>query len=120
MSRKAKTLARTLLRKNRGTRKFPARSWRVIAREDYKDQIPAGTLNRFALSEGEWYPKDEQTQILLGLKAPRKNNHHMPKDLWDMSTDALRKALENRETMPPPDPRVMKAFVKLGWLERVP
>lgn len=120
MSQKAKTISRRLFRENRGTRKNPGRSWRVIAREDYADKIPAGTLNRIALSDGEWYPKDEQSQIILGLKRERKAQHQsQPKDLFDMSTAALRKALEDREPMPPVDPRIVKCFQKLGWLEKV-
>ena len=90
----------------------------MIASEDYQDKIPAGTLNRFALSDGEWLPKDEY-QVLLGIKRQRKSAHQStPKDLWDMATDKLRYALEHREECPPIDPRIMKAFVKLGWMEK--
>jgi hypothetical protein len=67
----AKILARRLLKQNRGTRSIPARSWRVIAREDYQNNIPAGTLSRFAVSEGEWLPSIEH-QITLGLRRERK------------------------------------------------
>ncbi len=118
MSPKAKTLARRLLKQNRGTRSFPARSWRVIAREDYGDQIHNATLCRFAISEGEWIPKDEHLQIVLGLKRPRKQTNNQPRDLFDMATSTLKIMLENRETMPDPDPRIIKQFVKLGWLKR--
>lgn len=116
MSSKAEMLSRRLLRENRGTRSKPSRSWRVIAREDYQNKIPFGTLCRFALSNGAWLPKHEH-QIVLGLKHERKSKTQQPKDLFDMATSALRQALINREEMPPPDPRVLKQFVKLGWME---
>lgn len=118
MSPKAKSIARRLLRENRGTRSKPARSWRVIARDDFKDQINYATLCRFAISQGEWLPKDERLLILLGLKREHKSAHQQPKDLFDMSTDALRKALINREPMPPLDPRIVREFKRLGWMKR--
>lgn len=65
---RAKKAARTLLRENRKN----GRSWRVIAREDFSNSIPAGTLNRFALSKGAWFPKDERLQIILGLRKERQ------------------------------------------------
>jgi hypothetical protein len=117
MSSKAKTIARRLLKQNRGTRSITPRSWRVIAREDYQDKIPNGTLSRFALADGEWLPKDEY-QYLLGLKRERKATHAQPKDLFDMATDTLRNALIHREPMPPLDPRIVKQFIKLGWMKR--
>jgi hypothetical protein len=116
MSSKAKTIARRLLKQNRGTRSIPARSWRVIARDDYQDKIPAGTLCRFALEDGEWLPKDEY-QYVLGLKHQRKTCTQQ-KDLFDMATDTLRAALINRQPMPPLDPRIVKQFQKLGWIKR--
>lgn len=114
----AKKLARRLLKQNRGTRSIPARSWRVIAREDYQNKIPAGTLCRFANSDGEWLPKIDH-QILLGLKRERKAAHQQPKDLFDMATSTLRSALINRQPMPDVDPRIMREFKKLGWIEPV-
>jgi hypothetical protein len=99
MSPKAKTIARRLLRQNRGTASITARPWRQIAREDYQDKIPNGTLSRFALSDGEWLPKDEY-QILLGLKrAPRTQEHAPYKDLFDMPANLLLWKLVNREVM---------------------
>jgi hypothetical protein len=118
MSSKAKSIARRLLRQNRGTRSIPARSWRVIARDDYKGQINYATLCRFAISQGEWIPKDERLQVVLGLKRERKATHAQPKDLFDMATDTLRNALIHREPMPPLDPRIVKQFIKLGWMKR--
>jgi hypothetical protein len=99
MSQKAKTLARRLLRQNRGTRKFPARSWRVIARDDYANKIPAGTLNRFALSEGEWYPKDEGLQIVLGLKKQQPAAKRDMRPIFDRPADVLLWQLINREVL---------------------
>lgn len=64
---RAKKLARTLLRENRKN----GRSWRVIAHEDYRDQIHNATLCRFALSKGEWFPKDKELQIVLGIRKQR-------------------------------------------------
>jgi hypothetical protein len=118
MSSKAKTLARRLLKQNRGTRSITARSWRVIAHDDYQDKIPAGTLCRFALEDGEWMPKDEYL-FVLGIKHERKAKLQQPKDLFDMATNTLREKLDRREEMPDTDPRVIKQFVKLGWLEKV-
>jgi len=119
MSSKAKTLARRLLKQNRGTRSIRARSWRVIAREDYQNKIPAGTLCRFALEDGEWIPKEEH-QIVLGLKRERKPAHQkQARDLFDMATSTLRKMIDQRETMPPVDPRIIRQFQKLGWLQKV-
>jgi hypothetical protein len=72
MSSKARSLARRLLRANRGTRSYAGRSWRVISREDYDGLINHATLNRIARSDGEWLPKDKKLLILLGLKKERK------------------------------------------------
>jgi hypothetical protein len=72
MSPKGKSLAGRLLRANHGTRSKPARSWRVIAREDYSGKISHATLNRIAITGGEWLPKDKKILILLGLKKERK------------------------------------------------
>lgn len=120
MSSKAKTLARRLLKQNRGTRSIPARSWRVIAREDFNNQINYATLCRFAINDGEWLPKDEHLQVVLGLKRERKSaSHKQPRDLFDMATSTLRKMINQRETMPPVDPRIIKQFAKLGWLQKV-
>jgi hypothetical protein len=107
---KPKTLARRLLRENRGTRSKEPTSWRNIAK---RYDIPAGTLNRFALSEGAWLPKDEY-QIVLGLKRQKKSTHRKPLALIDMCTDELRKAIINRETMPEPtfNRSVMSAFIR--------
>lgn len=118
MSSKAKTLARRLLRQNRGTRSIDARSWRVIAREDYENKIPAGTLCRFAVSEGEWIPKDEDLQIVLGIKHPRKAKPAKQCDLFDMPMPELLRAIQNREPMPE-DPRMFNAFKKAGYFKRV-
>jgi hypothetical protein len=121
MSPKARTLARRLLRENRGTRSKEGRSWRVIAREDYQDKINYATLNRFALSQGEWLPANEELRthmlIVLGLKHERKVKHQC-KDLFDMATDTLRQALINRQPMPQIDPRIVREFKKLGWIKR--
>lgn len=64
---RAKKLARTLLRENRKN----GRSWRVIAHEDFNDRINYATLNRFAIHKGEWFPKDKELQIILGIRKPR-------------------------------------------------
>lgn len=118
MTLKAKRLARRLLRQNRGTAKITARSWRVIARDDYQDRINFATLNRFALSQGDWLPKDESALIALGLKRERKAHHPHALCLFDMATSVLRRALDQRESMPPVDPRILRQFAKLGWLHR--
>jgi hypothetical protein len=109
---RARKRARELLRENRKME----RSWRTIAREDFDNKIPPGTICRFAKSKGTWVPGNTEHLILLGLKkapAPRP----MP-ELFDMSTAALTAALKNRMVMPPPDPRIIKQFVKLGWLKK--
>lgn len=118
MSSKAKTLALRLLRKNRGTRAHPAKSWRQIAREDFNGQINHATLNRFANSKGEWIPKDETLQIALGLKHPRKVKAGQPKDLFDMAASTLRQMLVDRKEMPPVDKRILREFQRLGWIKR--
>lgn len=100
MSSKAKTIARRLLRQNRGTRSIPARSWRVIAREDYGNKIPAGTLCRFAINKGEWIPRDEELQIILGLKkahAARTDRDMRP--LFDRPVNVLLWQLMYREAI---------------------
>lgn len=113
MSSKAKKLATTLLRENRKN----GRTWRAIAKDDYGNRVAAGTLNRIAKSKGAWLPKSDATLITLGLKKqPRQKS--APTSLWDMSAEALRRAIETREEMPPPDPRIIKAFVKAGLLKR--
>lgn len=117
MSPKSKTIARRLLRQNRGTRSITPRSWRVIARDDYQDKIPAGTLCRFALEDGEWLPKDDY-QFVLGIKRERKATHTPARNLFDMATNTLREMLIHREEMPPVDPRIIREFKKLGWIKR--
>jgi len=116
MSPKSKTLARRLLKQNRGTASITARSWRVIARDDYQSKIPAGTLCRFALEDGAWLPKDEY-QFVLGIKH-RKCSHKQPRDLFDIPTCTLREMLIHREPMPPLDARIVAQFKKMGWIKR--
>ncbi len=118
MSSKAKTIARRLLRKNRGTRPHAGIPWRTIAIDDFGGKINHATLCRFAVSEGEWIPKDEDLQIVLGLKHPRKAKAHKHCDLFDMPTPALLKSLINREPMPPIDMRVFNAFKRAGFFTR--
>lgn len=119
MSSKAKTLARRLLRENRGTRTKPARSWRVISRENFDNRIPAGTLCRFAKAEGEWIPKDEELLIALGMKRERKAKAEKPfTPISEMATSHLRKALIGRKEIPPVDPRIIKEFTRLGWIAK--
>lgn len=118
MSSKAKTLARRLLRENRGTRSKEPRSWRAIASEDFHGRVSHATICRFALSGGEWLPKNEDLQIALGVKKPRKQKAEAPRDLFDMATDTLRQALHNRTEMPPVDKRIIREFQKLGWIKR--
>jgi len=66
VSSRAKKLARKLLRENRKN----GRSWRVIARENYQNKVDQSTLSRIAREKGAWIPKDEQLQIILGLRQP--------------------------------------------------
>ena len=114
----SKKLARRLLKQNRGTASITARSWRVIARDDYDNKIPAGTLCRFAKADGEWLPKNEYL-FVLGIKHKRKAKPQQPRDLFDMATHTLRQALIKRETMPPLDARILREFKKLGWIHNV-
>ncbi len=118
MSSKAKTLARRLLRENRGTRSKAGRSWREIARDDYNGRISHATICRFAISEGEWLPKDKGLLIALGVKSERKPKPQQPKAIFDMATSTLRAALVNRRPMPPPDPRILREFQRLGWIQK--
>lgn len=116
MSTKAKSLALSLLRQNK---KFK-RSWRVIAREDFNGNVNHATLNRIAISRGAWLPKDKKILIALGLKQEKKTAiTRQPKDLFDMATGTLRKALINRVPMPPLDPRIVREFKRLGWIKKV-
>lgn len=102
MSPKSKKLARRLLRQNRGTASIEARPWRRIADEDYNGKIPAGTLARFALSDGEWLPKAEH-QITLGIKkphTPRQVKHHRVFGwLYDIQPFTLAEMLKRREVI---------------------
>lgn len=93
-SPKAKKLARKLLRENRH-----GRSWRVIAREDYQDQVSFATLNRFAIHKGEWLPKDEAILIALGLKKERRQGPRLPKWLTPEATDWFVKQRERVKGM---------------------
>jgi hypothetical protein len=83
VSYKAKRLARTLLKKNK------ERSWRQIAKDDYGDRVSFATLNRIAISKGDWLPKDEEVLKVLGLIVPRSPYAVMPR-WWERSPDALR------------------------------
>lgn len=103
---KAKKLARRLLRKNRGTRSKPARSWRIIAREDYENKLPAGTLCRFAINDGEWLPKDERILVALGLKKERKPRPVQKRlSISDLTNKELKTAVKQRDLAQ-----------RLGWL----
>lgn len=104
---KAKKLARRLLRKNRGTHSKPARSWRVIVREDYPGGIiKHGTLSRFAISDGEWLPKDERILIALGLKKERKPRPVQKRlSISDLTNKELKMAVKQRDLAQ-----------RLGWL----
>ena len=82
-STKAKKLARSLLRENRR-----GRSWRTIAREDYQGQVNHATLNRIAISKGEWLPKDDKILTVLGLKTVRSPYAIMPR-WWNRTPEAL-------------------------------
>jgi hypothetical protein len=63
---RAKMLAKRLLDENgRG------RSWREIARADYSNKVNFATLNRFAIHEGKWMPKDRRILKVLGLIEPK-------------------------------------------------
>lgn len=66
MTDRAEMLAKRLLDENQR-----GRSWRKIAREDYGNRVNFATLNRFALHEGKWVPKDRKIQKALGLIEPR-------------------------------------------------
>jgi hypothetical protein len=84
VSYKAKRLASALLRENRR-----GRSWRTIARDDYGDRVNFATLNRIAISKGDWLPKDEEVLKVLGLVTTRSPYAVMPR-WWERSPDALR------------------------------
>ena len=61
------------------------RSWRTIAREDYGNQVHFATLNRIALSAGEWLPKDKQVLTALGLRKERKPRTEVQEAIVAMS-----------------------------------
>jgi hypothetical protein len=105
----AKKLARSLRRENRPN----GRSWRTIAREDYRNEIDQSTLSRIAREKGKWIPATEHLQILLGLKKAHKSK---PKAISEMTKDELICALRNRQPMPMPGPKIISAFRQLGWL----
>lgn len=114
MSSKAKTLARRLLRENKH-----GRSWRTIAREDYNGTVNHATLNRIAINKGEWLPKDSNLLIALGLKRERKAKAEKPfTPIAEMSINVLRKALKERQEMPPVAPAFIKEFQRLGWIKK--
>lgn len=60
---RASRLAQHLLSENT----IGGRSWREIAREDFRDRVHFVTLNRIALSGGKWLPKDRKILNILGL-----------------------------------------------------
>jgi hypothetical protein len=111
---KAKKAALRLLRENLHNE----RSWRAISQEDYNGEIPAGTLCLFAKMRGAYLPQNERYLVLLGLKKERAPHVVANQSLHDMATATLKKLLENRQEMPPVDPRIVREFKKLGWLTR--
>lgn len=114
MSPKAKKLARRLLRENRH-----GRSYRTIVREDYANKFSHAVLVRIANSGGEWLPKDEAILISLGMKRERKAKTEKPfTPIAEMSINALRKALKERQEMPPVAPAFIKEFQRLGWIKK--
>lgn len=82
---RAKKLARSLRRENR------VLSWRKIAERYNNPIIKPGTLHRIATSlkhEGDqWYPKDKEILLALGLIKPRKPRITRP--LTERTTDEL-------------------------------
>lgn len=80
----AKRFAKRLLREHR-----KGRSYRTIAREDYPTLdddgeliVKFGTLNRIAISRGEWFPKDRKILVALGLKKPLQKRVPEPIPEW--------------------------------------
>lgn len=76
-----------LLRANRR-----GRSWRVMAREDFRGQINHATLCRFATNKGAWLPKDKRILLVLGLVLPPRR-----KRIFDMTPRELLWCLEHRQ-----------------------
>jgi len=67
-------------------------------REDYPGGIiKPGTLSRFAISEGEWIPKDENILIALGLKKEKKPRSHKALTISDLSHRELVTAIKQRD-----------------------
>jgi hypothetical protein len=101
------------------------RSWRQIAREDFAGRIKAGTLCRFAKSKGNWIPKSQFIRNVLGLNRFTMNNIKpriikvRSSFIDEMTECELKEALSKRSPMPDPDPKIIKAFVKLGWLQPI-
>ena len=111
-----KKAAKWLWREHRKNR----RSWRNISTEEFNGKIHFATLCHIAKSKGKYFPKDSGSIEVLtkkmfevGMLSTRRT---IPRstDLFDMTEDALRRALIERTTMPEPtyDPKVLKAFLK--------
>jgi hypothetical protein len=101
------------------------RSWRKIAKEDFAGRVNHFTLSRFAKSKGEWIPKSQYIRNVLGLNRFTMNNIKpriikvRSSFIDEMTECELKEALSKRSPMPDPDPKIIKAFVKLGWLQPI-
>ncbi len=93
---RAETLAKRLLSENNS-----GRSWRKIAREDYGDKVNFATLNRIAIHDGKWVPKDRKIQRVLGLIEPKPEEwcgqRNIKKAIRAMVKDTKRSILRRHE-----------------------
>jgi len=89
---RALLLAQHLLSENR----IGGRSWREIALKDYHDRVHFVTLNRIALSNGKWLPKDRKTLRALGLVEPKPRTE-IQKAISRMVRQTNKDVLANRK-----------------------
>jgi len=82
----SESLALRLLGENRS-----GRTWRKIAREDYRDKVSPGTLCRIANTSGRWIPKGRKLRRLLGL-VPKKEKTSLQKQI-DTMVEKTRKMI---------------------------
>lgn len=77
-----------------------------------------GLAKRIAIDK--YQPSDDVIARLIrhGAIEGKKKKPQQPQALFDMATSTLRQALIDRKPMPPVDPRIIKQFVKLGWLTK--
>lgn len=98
------------------------KSWRMTAKEHHiltpTAEVNPGLAKRIAKDKYQPSPTTIKRLEYDGAIEPKKPRS-IHKMISDITEAELKSALENRTDMPEADPRIIKAFARLGWLEKI-